>query len=94
MRIKGSLAKGLLITLAFSLIPAVATSAQKVTAGSKCKVQKQKVDYQNITYTCIKSGKKLVWSKGIVIVKPTPTPTATPTPTYERKDWEIVYLKI
>jgi M6 family metalloprotease-like protein len=81
MRIKASLAKGLLISLAFSLIPAVAISAQKVTPGSKCKVQKQKVVYLDRSYTCIKSGKKLVWNKGVVVVKPAPTPTPTPAPT-------------
>jgi hypothetical protein len=33
-------------------------------------------------YTCIKSGKKLVWSKGVkIIVKATPTPTPSVTPT-------------
>jgi M6 family metalloprotease-like protein len=81
MRIKASLAKGLLISLVFSLIPAVAISAQKVTPGSKCKVQKQKVVYLDRSYTCIKSGKKLVWNKGVVVAKPAPTPTPTPVPT-------------
>jgi M6 family metalloprotease-like protein len=83
MRIKGSLAKGLLIALALTLIPDVAVSAQKITPGSACKFYKQKVTYQNKVFTCIKSGKKLVWSKGIAVKKPTPTatPTATPTPT-------------
>ena len=80
MRTRGSIAKGLLIALAISLIPVAAISAQKVTAGSKCKVFKQKVPYLNKTYTCIKSGKKLVWNKGVVTVKPDPLPVATPTP--------------
>jgi hypothetical protein len=32
-------------------------------------------------YTCIKSGKKLVWNKGVTLApKPIATPTATPTP--------------
>jgi M6 family metalloprotease-like protein len=81
MRFKASLAKGLLIALAISLIPVFASSATKVTPGSKCKVQKQKVDYQNKTYTCIKSGKKLVWNKGVMIVKPAPAPAPAPAPT-------------
>ena len=36
-----------------------------------------------IKYTCIKSGKKLVWNKGVPVKKPilSPTPTPTPTPT-------------
>jgi len=85
-----------LIALAISLIPAVAISAQKINPGSKCKVFKQKVNYLERTYTCIKSGKKLVWNKGVAVAKPTPaqTPVSAPTPTYERKDWEFIYLKI
>lgn len=89
MRIRGSLAKGLLVALILTLVPITAFSAQKVTPGSICKVLNQKVVYQNKTYTCSKSGKKLVWNKGVVVKKstptatptPTPTPTATPTPT-------------
>ena len=81
MRIRGSIAKGLLTALAISLIPAAAISAQKVTPGSKCKVQKQKVVYLDKSYTCIKTGRNLVWSKGVVIVKRTPTPTPTSEPT-------------
>jgi len=53
MRIKGSLAKGFLIALAISLIPVAAISAKKVTVGTKCKVQKQEVNYLDKTYTCV-----------------------------------------
>ena len=73
MRIKGGLPKGLLIAVALSLIPASAISAQKITPGSTCKVLNQKVAYQNKTYTCIKSGKKLVWNKGIVLSRNNPS---------------------
>ncbi|MCX6425671.1 MAG: hypothetical protein NTV47_02800, partial [Actinobacteria bacterium] len=75
MHIRGSIAKGFLIALAITLIPITAVSAQKVTSGSICKVNKQKVTYQNKTYTCIKSGKKLVWNKGVAVVKLPPNPT-------------------
>jgi hypothetical protein len=34
-----------------------------------------------IKYTCVKSGKKLVWNKGVAVKKVTPTPLATPTAT-------------
>jgi len=85
MRIRGSLAKGALISFAVVLIPVTAVSAQKITPGSTCKALNQKVVYQNKTFTCIKSGKKLVWSKGVIVVAPkpsaTPTPTLTPAPT-------------
>ena len=79
MRIKRSIAKGALIALALALIPIAATSAQKITPGSPCKVLKQKVTSQNKVYTCIKSGKKFVWSKGVIVTKPTSKPSPTPT---------------
>jgi len=79
--IRGSVAKGLLIALAVALIPVTAVSAQKISPGSTCKVLNQKVVYQNKSYTCTKSGKKLIWNKGVAVKKPTPTPTPTPSPT-------------
>jgi hypothetical protein len=79
MRIRGSLSKGLLIALALTLIPVSAISAQKITPGSTCKVLNQKIVYQSKTYTCTKSGKKLVWNKGVVAKKPSPKPTPSPT---------------
>lgn len=97
MHTRGSLAKGFLLALALTLIPVSAISAQKITSGGTCKVLKQKVVYLNKTYTCTKSGKKLVWNKGVAVKKPTPQPTPTaigdpvgaiggtpnPTPTYK-----------
>jgi hypothetical protein len=65
VRIKASVSKGLLFALALTLIPVSAISAQKITPGSTCKVLNQKVVYQKKTYTCIKSGKKLVWNNGV-----------------------------
>lgn len=50
-------------------------------AGSTCKNLGQKKVQSNKTYTCVKSGKKLVWSKGVAIALPKPTPTPSPTPT-------------
>ena len=81
MRFKGSFTKGLLVALIFTLVPITAFSAQKITPGSTCKILNQKVVYQNKTYTCIKSGKKLVWNKGVVVVKTalTPNPKTQPT---------------
>ncbi len=77
MGTKAHLYKGFLIALIFTFVPVSAMSAQKVTPGSTCKTLNQKTVYQNKSYTCIKSGKKLVWNKGVVVVKPTPTPTST-----------------
>jgi hypothetical protein len=78
MRIRGTVPKGLLVSLIITLVPITAFSAQEITPGSNCKVLNQKVVYQNKTYTCIKSGKRLVWNKGVVVKKATPTPTIQP----------------
>jgi len=78
MQLRGSFTKSLLIALAIALIPVSAISAQKITPGSTCKVLNQKVVYQNKSYTCTKSGKKLIWNKGVVVKKATPTPTPNP----------------
>ena len=61
------------ITLYLPLIPA--HSATK--AGAKCTKVGIKSTVGNKTFTCIKSGKKSVWNKGVVT--PTVEPVATPT---------------
>ena len=81
MPIKGSLAKGVLLALGIALIPITAGAAENVTPSAACKVWKQKVVSQDKTYTCIKSGKKLMWNKGVVVVKPTTTATQASTAT-------------
>ena len=65
-------------TLGFSfLVPA----SGAVKAGASCTKLKATTTVSGYKFTCIKSGSKLVWSKGVkVAVKATPTPSATPTP--------------
>ena len=66
-----------MVALVFSLIPFSAISAQKIVTGSSCKVYKEKVGYKSKIYTCIKSGKKFVWDKGVTVVYQSPVaPTA------------------
>jgi hypothetical protein len=92
MRLKSNLVKVLLLALALTLIPVTAVSAPKVTPGSTCKVLNQRVVYLNKNYTCVKSGKKLVWNKGVVVKKPTPTPTPTPSTSVSNFD-NNVYME-
>ena len=68
----------LLSIVTLSLIPVTAVSAQKITPGSTCKVLNQKAVYQNKTYTCIKSGKKLIWNKGVTNAAQKPTTILDP----------------
>lgn len=50
-----------------------------VKAGATCpKVGKTSVASAK-TFTCVKSGKKLVWNKGVAIAKPVAAPSATPS---------------
>ena len=60
----------------FALISEAPTfAATPVKAGSVCSKQGKKTVYQGKSYTCIKSGKKLVWSKGVLVTKPISPPT-------------------
>jgi len=67
----------LALSLLFGVAPQIATAAVK--AGATCAKLKSTTTVSGYKYTCIKSGKKLVWSKGVKVVV-TPKPTATPTP--------------
>jgi len=79
----------LTVTLTAALLGPMATAAVK--PGTTCKKVGQTSTAAGVKYTCVKSGKKLVWNKGVAVPKPTPTPTAigdpigavgsTPTPT-------------
>ena len=69
-----------IFALCLSLFLPNSYSAQKITAGSSCKGLNKKVDYKNKTYTCIKKGNKLVWSKGAVIKSAAPAASPSPTP--------------
>jgi hypothetical protein len=83
------------VILTFSLVAAPSNAAVK--AGAKCTKAGATSVSAGKKYTCVKSGNKLVWNKGVTVkaaskpdlnpvfkpVEPTPTPTpsATATPT-------------
>jgi hypothetical protein len=79
--VKRLLATSLIGCLVLSVNLSVATAAVK--PGGACSKLKATTISNGYKYTCIKSGKKLIWSKGVKVVKatPTPAPSATPTPT-------------
>lgn len=68
---------GIFIALILMNVPALNAATPKT--GSPCKKFGQTQISSSRIYTCIKSGKKLVWSKGILIDKPTPVPSTSPT---------------
>jgi len=55
-------------------------------AGTACKKAGQTSTSAGIKYTCIKSGKKLVWNKGVVLKKAEPAAVPTPETKVESKN--------
>ena len=53
------------------LATGVAPANAAIKAGAKCTSAKAKIIDQGLTFTCVKSGKKLTWSKGVEPVAPT-----------------------
>jgi hypothetical protein len=68
---------GIFITIALFAGPVTAVAAVK--AGDSCKKIGSTATANGKKFTCVKSGKKLVWNKGVAVVKPTPTPAPIPT---------------
>jgi hypothetical protein len=76
MRRKGHL----LIAIALLVTLAAPVHAATPKAGAKCTKVGATATASGKKFTCVKSGTKLVWNKGVTIKKPTPVPTPTPTP--------------
>ena len=74
----------LTVTLTLGLLQPIATAAPK--PGTACKKAGQSSTSAGIKYTCIKSGKKLVWNKGVEVKKATPSPTPTTEPSAQSKN--------
>ena len=95
---KRSLA-ALLIT-SCALLTSISTAASAVKPGDVCKKSGQTTSSNGFKYTCVKSGKKLVWSKGVKLPAPKPTvlPSATATPaavtplSLDNLEYQQVYL--
>jgi len=96
--VKRSLA-ALLIT-SCALLTSISTAASAVKPGDVCKKSGQTTSSNGFKYTCVKSGKKLVWSKGVKLPAPKPTvlPSATATPaavtplSLDNLEYQQVYL--
>ena len=58
----------------------LSTATAAVKPGTACKKIGQISTSAGIKYTCIKSGKKLVWNKGVSTKSTSPTAPASPSP--------------
>lgn len=61
---------GLSLILLFSSLPVLAASPPK--PGATCKKLGSTQTFQGKTYACVKSGKKLIWNKGVISKKVLP----------------------
>ena len=67
------------LILAGSSLLSIEAQAASPKTGLRCSKLNQTVTSSGFTYTCMKVGKKLVWSKGVKIPAPMPSPSASPT---------------
>ena len=65
------------LTLVFTLIAPISAHAA-VKAGASCKKAGQITTIAGKKFTCVKSGKKLVWNKGIAVVSTNPVEPVKP----------------
>ncbi len=72
-----------LVALIIPMVLVASNSYAAVKAGSSCSKAGIKSVSAGKTYTCVKSGKKLVWDKGVLIpvAKPAAGTSANPEPT-------------
>ena len=75
-----------LVTAALFLVPMNAIAAVK--AGATCTKLGATSTYSGKKYTCIKTGKKLVWDKGVTVV---PAKSSTPVGPTSFNDLEANY---
>jgi hypothetical protein len=78
MRARSALGALVIASLVGTVAPSFSAPAPK--AGVVCKKAGVTQTYKGKVFTCKKSGKKLVWSKGKAIKQAAPIPVATPSP--------------
>jgi hypothetical protein len=69
-----------LVALIIPMVLVASNSYAAVKAGSSCSKAGIKSVSAGKTYTCVKSGKKLVWDKGVLIPVAKPAPSASASP--------------
>jgi hypothetical protein len=70
----------LAITATMLLTLSSPLNAAAPKAGAKCSKAGATSISAGKKFTCVKSGTKLVWNKGVVVKKPAPVATVSPTP--------------
>ena len=71
----------LIAILSLSVVFQSSPSQSASPSGTTCSKLNSAKIVNGVKYTCIKSGKKLIWDKGVVVKSALPTTSASPTPT-------------
>ena len=69
-----------LVALLIPMVLVASNSYAAVKAGAACSKAGSKSESGGKSYTCIKSGKKLVWDKGVLVPVAKPAPSASAKP--------------
>lgn len=70
----------ILITLFSLIVPQQSVAASQAKAGAKCTKVNSTQTVAGKRFTCTKSGSKLIWNKGVSVIRPTaPTPIPAPS---------------
>jgi hypothetical protein len=70
----------LIALIVIALIASPFNAVAAVKAGDPCKKAGQTATANGKKFTCVKSGKKLAWNKGVAVAAPKPLPAPAPTP--------------
>ncbi len=86
-------------------IASISAASAAVKAGATCKAAGQMSTQKSVKFTCVKSGKKLIWKKVAKVASPSPSKSPSPSPspeasinppkplTIDNLDFEQVYQK-
>jgi hypothetical protein len=85
--------KVLAVVIAVSLFGITPVNAAAVKAGTKCNKHKATTTVNGMKYTCIKSGNKLVWSRGVLVKRSALKQGVCPTKAVSDRDPGITQVR-
>ena len=79
----------LIIGASLLLVSTSVVAATPPKPGAVCAKVGLTQIYNNIKYSCIKDGKKLVWDKGVIAKKSAPTPSPSPSKSSNLRTYSV-----
>ena len=82
---------GVSVALVLTSLPTYSATPPK--AGATCSKLGSSTTYQGKKFTCIKSGKKLIWNKGIAVKSSSSQPSPSPSQTVNSSPLSVCEIK-